>query len=55
MPSKWQHYHRTADQLRHLLDSQEASAALDDAERDWAAILRDRLYELHNRRPTYEY
>ncbi len=53
MPSKWQHYRRTADQLRHLLDNEEARVWLTETERDWAAILRDRLYELHNRRPTY--
>ena len=54
MPSTWQHYRRTADQLRHLLDNREAAAALTSDEADWAALLRDRLYELHNRRPTHE-
>ena len=39
-----------AEQLRYLLDNTEASAALFATERDWAAILRDRLCE----RPPYE-
>ena len=48
MPTPRQHWLRTANQLRHLLDSERAAAVLDDEERDWAALLRDRLYEIAN-------
>lgn len=32
-----------AEHLRYLLDNTEASVALFETERDWAAVLRDRL------------
>lgn len=49
MPTPRQHWLRTANQLRHLLDSEPAAAALDHVERDWAALLRDRLFQAANR------
>lgn len=50
----WHHFRRAGDQLRHLLDNDRAAEMLTEEELDWAVMLRDRFYELHNRRPTHD-
>ena len=46
--------HRTADALQHFLDHPTAAEDLTVDERDHAALLRDRLYQLVNRTPPPE-
>jgi hypothetical protein len=54
MSSIWQHYVRAADEIRYLLANPKCRASLTVEEATLAEQLRDRLYQLHSRRPDYQ-